>query len=81
MILVLTDHFTTNVQVTYTIDLQRSRKKGVREKIDIDHVKAATWDKVIAFMIETLPLAAKEGFDLAEYEMFIECHITHFVKI
>ena len=51
------------------------------EKIDIDHVKAATWDKVIAFVIETLPLAAKEGFDLAEYEMFIECRITHFVKI
>ena len=35
-------------------------------KIDINHVKAAAWDKVTALMNETLSLVAKEGFDLHE---------------
>ena len=90
MILVFTAHFTTNVdQLTYTIDLQKSRKDNVSEKIDTDHAKAAAWDKVIPFMNEALPSIAKEGFDLyelenicldylSEYEILIESHITGF---
>ena len=90
MILVFTAHFTTNVdQLTYTIDLQKSRKENVSEKIDTDHAKAAVWDKGIAFMKEALPSIAKEGFDLyelekiyldylSEYEILIESHITGF---
>ena len=90
MILVFTAHFTTTVdQLTYAIDLQKSREKNVSEKIDTDHAKAAAWDKVIAFMNEALPLISKEGFDLyelenicldylSEYEILIESHITGF---
>ena len=51
--------------------------------MDIGYVKAAAWDKVIAFMNEILTSVAKEGFDLheseniyldylSEYETFIE---------
>ena len=89
MILVLTAHFTTNVaQLTYTIDLQKN-KEECKGKIYTDHAKAAAWDKVIAFMNETVLLVAKEGFDLhelesmyldylSEYEILIESHITRF---
>ena len=66
--------------------MNREKNKG---KIDIDHVKAAAWEKAIAFMSETLPSVAKEDFDLreleniyldylSEYEIFIESHITRF---
>ena len=65
MILVQTAHFTTNiVQLTYKINLQKKKKEKCKRKIDIDHVKAAAWDKVIAFMNETLPSVAKESLDL-----------------
>ena len=51
----LTAHFTTKVvQLIYTINLQKKKKKKQKEeckgRIDIDHVKAVVWDKVIAFM-------------------------------
>ena len=36
--------------------------------MDIGYIKAAAWDKVIAFMNETLTSVAKEGFDLHESE-------------
>ena len=60
----------------------KKQKEECKGKIDIYHVKAVTWDKVIAFMNETLPSVAKEGFDLhqlqniyldylSEYEIFI----------
>ena len=69
MILVQTAHFTTNiVQLTYKINLQKKKKEKCKRKIDIDHVKAAAWDKVIAFMNETLPSVAKESLDLHELE-------------
>ena len=83
----LTAHFTTNAaQLTYTIDVQKN-KEECKGKIDTDHAKAAAWDKVIAFMNETLPSVAKEGFGLhqleniyldyiSEYEILIESHIT-----
>ena len=62
----------------------KKQKEECKGKIGIDHVKAAAWDKVIAFMIETF-----EGFDLhdleniyldylSEYEIFVESHITRF---
>ena len=61
----LTAHFTTNVvQLTYTINLQKIEEYN--GKVDIDHVKAAVWDKVIAFMSETLPSVANEGLALHE---------------
>ena len=64
-----TAHFTTNiVQLTYKINLQKKKKEKCKRKIDIDHVKAAAWDKVIAFMNETLPSVAKESLDLHELE-------------
>ena len=67
MILVQTAHFTTNiVQLTYKINLQKKKKEKCKRKIDIDHVKAAAWDKVIAFIIETF-----EGFDLHEVRKYI----------
>ena len=44
------------------------QKEECTGEIDIDHVKAAAWDKVIAFMKETLPSIAKQGFDLHEFE-------------
>ena len=44
------------------------QKEECKGEIDIDHVKAAAWDKVIAFMKETLPSIAKQGFDLHEFE-------------
>ena len=90
MILVLTSQFTTNVvQLTYNIDLQKKQKDECKGKIDIDHVRAAVWDRVIAFINETLPSVAKEGFDLheleniyldylSEYEIFIDSHIARF---
>ena len=64
-------------------------KEEFKTKIDIDNVKVAAWEKVIAFMNKTLPSVAKEGFDLhgleniylyylSEYEIFIESHITRF---
>ena len=69
MILVQTAHFTINiVQLTYKINLQKKKKEKCKRKIDIDHVKAAAWDKVIAFMNETLPSVAKESLDLHELE-------------
>ena len=69
MILVQTAHFTTNiVQLTYKINLQKKKKEKCKRKIDNDHVKAAAWDKVIAFMNETLPSVAKESLDLHELE-------------
>ena len=69
MILVQTAHFTTNiVQLTYKINLQKKKKEKCKRKIDIDHVKTAAWDKVIAFMNETLPSVAKESLDLHELE-------------
>ena len=69
MILVQTAHFTTNiVQLTYKINLQKKKKEKCKRKIDVDHVKAAAWDKVIAFMNETLPSVAKESLDLHELE-------------
>ena len=62
-----------------------------KAEIDMDHVKVAAWDNVTAFMNETLPLVAREGFDLhelentylhylSEYEIFIESHITRFIE-
>ena len=45
---------------------KKKQKEEYKGKIDIDHVKAAAWDKVIVFMNETLPSVAKEGFDLHE---------------
>ena len=62
----------------------KKQKEECKGKIGIDHVKAAAWDKVIAFMIETF-----EGFDLheleniyldylSEYEIFIDSHIARF---
>ena len=91
MIFMLTGHFTTNaVQLTYTINLQKTRKKNVREKIDIDRVKTAAWGIGIGFMNKTLPSVTREGFDLHQlediyldhlpYEIFIESHITQFDK-
>ena len=44
------------------------KQKECKEKNDTGHAKAAAWDKVIVFMNETLPLVAKEGFDLHELE-------------
>ena len=44
------------------------QKEECKGEIDIDHVKAAAWDKVIAFMNEILPSVAKEVFDLHELE-------------
>ena len=67
--IILTPCFTTNVvQLTYTINLQtnKKQKEEYKGKIDIDHEKAAAWDKVIVFMNETLPSVAKESFDLHE---------------
>ena len=43
-------------------------KEECKGKIDTDYVKAAAWDKVIAFMNETLSSVAKKGFDLHELE-------------
>ena len=62
----------------------KKQKEECKGKIDIDHVKAAAWNKVIASMIDTF-----ERFDLheleniylgylSEYEIFIESHITRF---
>ena len=72
----------TNLHNRFT----KKQKEECKGKIDTDHAKAAAWDKVIAFMNETLPSVAKEGFDLheleniyldylSEYEIFIESHI------
>ena len=69
---------------------KKKQKEACKGKIDIDHVKTAAWDKVIAFMNETL-LSAAKGFDLhelenihlyylSEYNIFIESHITRFGK-
>ena len=66
---------------------KKREKEECKGKIDTDHAKAAAWDKVIAFMNETLPSVAKEGFDLheleniylnylSEHEILIESHIT-----
>ena len=67
----------------------KKEKEECKGKINIDHAKAAVWDKAIAFMNKTLPSVAKEGFDshklenmyldyLSEYETSIESHITRF---
>ena len=67
----------------------KKQKEECKGKIYTDHAKAAAWDKVIAFMNETVLLVAKEGFDLhelenmyldylSEYEILIESHITRF---
>ena len=45
---------------------KKKQKEEYKGKIDIDHVKAAAWDKVIAFIIETF-----EGFDLHEVRKYI----------
>ena len=42
----------------------RKQKEECKGKMDTHHAKAAAWDKVIAFMNETLPSVAKGGFDL-----------------
>ena len=52
-LVVLTAHFTTKVvQLIYTINLQKKKKQKeeCKGRIDIDHVKAVVWDKLIAFM-------------------------------
>ena len=75
----------TNLHNRFT----KKQKEECKGKIDTDHAKAAAWDKVIAFMNETLPSVAKEGFDLheleniyldylSEYEIFIESHTIRF---
>ena len=67
----------------------KKEKEECKGKINIDHAKAAVWDKAIAFMNKTLPSVAKEGFDshklenmyldyLSEYETSLESHITRF---
>ena len=67
----------------------KKQKEQCKVKTDIDHVRAAAWDKVVAFMNGTLPSFAKEGFDLheleniyldylSEYKIFIASHITRF---
>ena len=69
--------------------MTKKQNKEFRRKIDIDHVRAAAWDKGIAFMNKTLQSVAKESFDLhvleiiyldylSEYEIFIKSHITRF---
>ena len=50
----------TNLHNRFT----KKQKEECKGKIDTDHAKAAAWDKVIAFMNETLPSVAKGGFDL-----------------
>ena len=54
----------TNLHNRFT----KKQKEECKGKIDTDNAKAAAWDKVIAFMNETLPSVAKEGFDLHELE-------------
>ena len=46
----------------------KQQKEDCKEKTDTDHVKAAAWDKVIAFMSETLLSVAKKGFNSHELE-------------
>ena len=46
----------------------KKQTEECKEKIDTGHAKAAAWDKVIVFLNETLPLVAKEGFDLHQLE-------------
>ena len=69
--------------------LTTKQKEECKGEVDTDHVNAAACDKVIAFMNETLPSVAKEGFDLheleniyldylSEYEIFIDSHIARF---
>ena len=48
--------------------LTTKQKEECKGEVDTDHVNAAACDKVIAFMNETLPSVAKEGFDLHELE-------------
>ena len=40
-------HCSTNLWNQFT----KKKKEKCKRKIDIDHVKAAAWDKLIAFMI------------------------------
>ena len=75
----------TNLHNRFT----KKQKEECKGKIDTDNAKAAAWDRVIAFMNETLLSVAKESFDLhelenvyldylSEYEILIESHITQF---
>ena len=82
----LTAQFTTNN--LYNRFTKKKQKEECKRKIDVDHVKAAAWDKVIAFMNEILISVAK-GFDLhelenicleylSEHKIFRVSHITRF---
>ena len=67
----------------------KTRKEEDRRNIDVDQVKAAAWDKIIAFMNETSPTDFFDGFDihdlenmyhdyLSEYEVYIDSYIKRF---
>ena len=69
VILVLTAHFTTNVaQVTNTINLQKNRKKNVREKLILTMQKQQLWTRWLHLWTRLYHRLVKEGFDLHELE-------------
>ena len=69
VILVLTAHFTTNVaQVTNTINLQKNRKKNVREKLILTMQKQQLRTRWLHLWTRLYHRLVKEGFDLHELE-------------
>ena len=84
MILVQTAHFTTNVaKLNYTIDLQKSRKKNVTEKLILTMQKQQLGTRWLHLpsVAKRLDLHELENIYLdylSEHDILIESHITRF---